>query len=702
MTISTTGSRISYNGNGVTTAFSFPYFFFANADLVVSLVSAEGVETAQVLSTHYTVTGAGDEAGGTVNMIVAPASGVRLVVYRDTAVTQETDYISGDAFPAETHERALDKLTVIAQENADELARAIKAPSGDPTTLDMTLASAEARANSFMYFDSNGEPAYAPAGTIGSPSVVTRQQFSGDDSTTVFALASDPGASGASVVIYIGGVYQQIDTYSIVGSTLTFTEAPPAGTENIEVVQFAVTNIGETDAGQVSYIPAGTGAVATTVQSKLRQFPTIEDFGATSSFTVTVGPTGRFPNLQTALNWCSKLQERQGVSVTVELQSGFVMQEGFRIDNVDLDFVTITSVDPVVTVSPTFVPVSNTDLSSGLRTDEIMFLAVQARMPRWNILVDATNISLVHGYDLFEGSYGYIFPNKGVINLKKTAPTVATGVVVAYGSTLVAPGADFSGNDTGVAITLNSTGTVASGIFDNNRDTGIDVSRGSVAYANDAIIGNTAQGIYVRRSWCSAQGLQISNVSAIGVWSATGSCVIANQTSFTSMGLTALCGRTDGGSRLDLTDATKNGSPLAPLTDIFPPVFNAIWGRGSISNEDFSSAHATQLNANITGFVTGAGVTAVPALSYQSILSLTGNRRILGGSIYGTAVGVRITIDGVVVLNDTTLALGKDSVGDQFSVAIIPPCECVSSISIELYNRSGAVQDIGWKIYRQT
>ena len=40
MTISTTTSRISYNGNGVTTVSRFPYRFLADGDLVVLSVSA--------------------------------------------------------------------------------------------------------------------------------------------------------------------------------------------------------------------------------------------------------------------------------------------------------------------------------------------------------------------------------------------------------------------------------------------------------------------------------------------------------------------------------------------------------------------------------------------------------------------------------------------------------------------------------------
>ena len=107
MTISTTISRQIYNGNGVTTVFAFPYRFLQNQDLVVILVDdSTGTSTLQVLNTDYTVSGADADGGGNVTMVVAPASGERLVIFRSVEITQEVDYITGDPFPAETHERA--------------------------------------------------------------------------------------------------------------------------------------------------------------------------------------------------------------------------------------------------------------------------------------------------------------------------------------------------------------------------------------------------------------------------------------------------------------------------------------------------------------------------------------------------------------------------------------------------------------------
>jgi len=171
MTISTTASRISYNGNGVTTVFSFPYRFLANGDIVVVSVSAAGVETVKTLTTDYTVSGAGDDAGGSVTMLVAPASGTRLVIYRDTEVVQETDYITGDAFPAESHERALDRLTMILQEKTPGAAgatRAIQIPIGDPGDVNTVLPPSIARLDKFLVFD-------ATTGSVGVSNVTISQ-----------------------------------------------------------------------------------------------------------------------------------------------------------------------------------------------------------------------------------------------------------------------------------------------------------------------------------------------------------------------------------------------------------------------------------------------------------------------------------------------------------------------------------------------
>lgn len=134
MTVTTTSSRVEYTGNGVTTAFSVNFYFLANGDLKVYQNG-----TLKALTTHYTVTGAGNPAGGTVTFLSAPTNGHSIVIFRDPALTQSVDYQANDPFPAETHEQALDRLTMIAQRLDDRLDRAAVLPDTVLSTVSAAL-----------------------------------------------------------------------------------------------------------------------------------------------------------------------------------------------------------------------------------------------------------------------------------------------------------------------------------------------------------------------------------------------------------------------------------------------------------------------------------------------------------------------------------------------------------------------------------
>jgi hypothetical protein len=113
---------------------------------------------------------------------------------------------------------------------------------------------------------------------------VNVQQFSGNGSQTAFTLSPAP-VSGNACQVYINGVYQQKSTYSLVSNTLTFTTAPLSGTNNIEVVSNSTTPIGTTSSDLVAYAEGGTGAITSTVQTKLRESISVKDFGAVGNGT---------------------------------------------------------------------------------------------------------------------------------------------------------------------------------------------------------------------------------------------------------------------------------------------------------------------------------------------------------------------------------------------------------------------------------
>jgi hypothetical protein len=415
MTISSTVNRVSFSGNGVTTAFSFPYYFLASADLVVvERNNSTGVETTKTLTTHYTVTGAGVQSGGTVTMLVAPASGTSLIIYRDPATTQDLDLVENDPMPAEEIEKRFDKAAMWGQRNKERLDRAVTMTDGNnqtfdpklpalitadraivtndtatgfvmgPTVTDIADAQAnaaaaaasaaaasasednaatsaaasaasatasQAAANSTMWqdvvfitsadspltlndtysgvmlacdcssgsivinlpsiagltfelpwvvgikkTDSSGNSitvnrngadtidgltsktiSTANSGSIFIPDMtpspdtwttaefgasagnLSVDRFSGTGAQTAFTLSVQP-ASENNTWVYIGGVYQQKDTYSISGTTLTFSEAPLSGTDNVEVVSGTLLSVGTPSDGTITNTKVASGA----------------------------------------------------------------------------------------------------------------------------------------------------------------------------------------------------------------------------------------------------------------------------------------------------------------------------------------------------------------------------------------------------------------------------------------------------------
>ena len=138
MTLSTIATSIGYTGNGATTVFPVPFVFFDRDELqVIERVLATGAETIKELDTHYTVAG-GNGAAGSVTAVAAPTSAVAWHIRRATAKTQGIAYVANDAFPAATHEQALDRLTAQGQENAADIGRAVLVPRSDPA-MDLTL-----------------------------------------------------------------------------------------------------------------------------------------------------------------------------------------------------------------------------------------------------------------------------------------------------------------------------------------------------------------------------------------------------------------------------------------------------------------------------------------------------------------------------------------------------------------------------------
>jgi hypothetical protein len=130
MALQSDTSRISYTGNNSTsTSYVVPFVFLENGHLAaVSKVNATGVETAVTLVDHI---GAGNPNGGNVRTAVAVPATSTLTIFRTVPATQTTTYQEGGDFPAASHERALDKLTMLTQQAQRGADRAIRVSESD-------------------------------------------------------------------------------------------------------------------------------------------------------------------------------------------------------------------------------------------------------------------------------------------------------------------------------------------------------------------------------------------------------------------------------------------------------------------------------------------------------------------------------------------------------------------------------------------
>lgn len=145
MGVSSTANRIGYTGNGATTTFAFPYYFYNQTDLVAYLYdTVAGTATLQVLGANYTISGTTNSQGlypNGANLVfsVAPASTINVVIFRNPTLTQTYSLLQNGQISSTAIVQELDALTLICQRLEDQVSRAIILPDGLGATFNPTL-----------------------------------------------------------------------------------------------------------------------------------------------------------------------------------------------------------------------------------------------------------------------------------------------------------------------------------------------------------------------------------------------------------------------------------------------------------------------------------------------------------------------------------------------------------------------------------
>ena len=148
-------------------------------------------------------------------------------------------------------------------------------------------------------------------------------EHTGNGSTTTFSMTYNPGVE-FNTYVFVDGVYQNKSTYSISGTNVIFSEAPPLNSK-IELNVFRALTLAETvQASNVGYTATGASALRT-VQTKLDEFVSVKDFGAVGD-----GVTDDTAAIQAALDYADTGSNSSSV-VTVFIPAGTYIHTGITI-----------------------------------------------------------------------------------------------------------------------------------------------------------------------------------------------------------------------------------------------------------------------------------------------------------------------------------------------------------------------------------
>lgn len=240
MTIANNDRVITYTADGTTTVFPYDFPINVNTDLRVTVKDASGTYTTKALGTDYTVsiTSAGT---GNVTFLSAPTNLNTVVIQGNTPLTQLTDYVEGDRFPAQAHESALDKLTKISQEQAGSIRLAIKV-GPDLSSLNTTVSAATAGYVFRVKVDGTGFEFVSPtAAGLGPDLTPTLNGFVVGNGS---AFEVQTGATARTSMGLGSMATQDADSVSILGGSLTDVSLFDAGVEggNINDVEIQGSN----------------------------------------------------------------------------------------------------------------------------------------------------------------------------------------------------------------------------------------------------------------------------------------------------------------------------------------------------------------------------------------------------------------------------------------------------------------------------
>ena len=272
-------------GNGTASAFPFTFKVFQASDLeVVRLEVSTNVETVLTLNSQYTVTLNADQdsnPGGTVNLIGgALGSGYTLTLTSDVPYLQPTDLTNQGGFYPDVINDSLDRATIQIQQQGVDVNRSIKIPvSASGVNVELPAP----QPDDLIGWDSAGKKIInvdpASIATFATYSTAYADVFEGNGVTQDFVLSHNPAVLYNLDVSIQGATQEPTRDYTLAGTTISFTTAPPNNTRILVKYKQSLP-LSSSDSQDVRYLPPFSNSVATNVEAKLAQTVSVKDFGA--------------------------------------------------------------------------------------------------------------------------------------------------------------------------------------------------------------------------------------------------------------------------------------------------------------------------------------------------------------------------------------------------------------------------------------
>lgn len=144
MTISSQTRKAGpYAGNNVADTFQFQFKVFVAADVLVVHTNSQGAESVLVSGTDYTVSLSPNQdasPGGDVVLTAPLPTGEKITITSVVPQLQTLDLTNQGGFYPATINAALDRATILAQQNAEQIGRSVKVPISSSVTPESLIA----------------------------------------------------------------------------------------------------------------------------------------------------------------------------------------------------------------------------------------------------------------------------------------------------------------------------------------------------------------------------------------------------------------------------------------------------------------------------------------------------------------------------------------------------------------------------------